>query len=63
MSVKESAFMQYLKGVQDNYNPTQKSLGQDCNIDIFLSFLGSLLNECVFLEIFLQFSLSPPYTK
>ena len=45
------------------YNPGQNSLGQYCNIHIFLSFLVSLLKECVFLEIFLQFSLHPPYTK
>ena len=34
-----------------------------CNIHIFLSFLGSLLKQCTLFEIFLQFSLSPPYTK
>ena len=42
------------------YNPGQKSLGQYCNIHIFL---GSLLKQCIFFEIFLQFSLPPPYTK
>ena len=42
------------------YNPGQKSLGQYCNIHIFL---GSLLKQCIFFEIFLQFSLTPPYTK
>ena len=46
-----------------NYNPGQKSLGQYCNIHIFLSFLGSLLKQCILFEIFLQFSLPPPYTK
>ena len=45
------------------YNPGQKSLGQYCNIHIFLSFLGSLLKQCILFEIFLQFSLPPPYTK
>ena len=45
------------------YNPGQKSSGQYCNIHIFLSFLGSLLKQCIFLEIVLQFSLPPPYTK
>ena len=45
------------------YNPSQKSLGQCCNIHIFLSFLGSLLKQCILFEIFLQFSLPPPYTK
>ena len=44
-------------------NPGQKSLGQYCNIHIFLSFLGSLLKQCILFEIFLQFSLPPPYTK
>ena len=29
----------------------------------FLSFLGSLLKQCILFEIFLQFSLPPPYTK
>ena len=45
------------------YNPGQKSLGQYCNVHIFLSFLGSLLKLCILFEIFLQFSLPPPYTK
>ena len=42
------------------YYPGQKSLRQYCNIHIFL---GSLLKQCIFFEIFLQFSLTPPYTK
>ena len=42
------------------YNPGQKSLGQYCNIHIFLSFLGSLLKQCILFEIFLQFSLPHP---
>ena len=46
-----------------SYNPGQKVLGQYCNIHIFLSFLGSLLKQCILFEIFLQFSLPPPYTK
>ena len=46
-----------------NYNPGQKSLGQNCNIHIFLSFLGFLLKQCILFEIFLQSSLHPPYTK
>ena len=45
------------------YNPGQKSLGQYCNIHIFLSFFGSLLKQCILFEIFLQFSLPPPFTK
>ena len=45
------------------YNPGQKSFGQYCNIHIFLSFLGSLLKQCILFEIFLQFSLPPPDTK
>ena len=45
------------------YNPGQKSLGQYYNMHIFLSFLGSLLKQCIIFEIFLHFSLPPPYTK
>ena len=45
------------------YNPGQKSLEQHYNIIIFLSFLGSLLKQCIILEIFLLFSLPLPYTK
>ena len=45
------------------YNPGQKSLEQHYNILIFLSFLSSLLKQCIILEIFLQFSLPLPYTK
>ena len=30
---------------------------------IFLSFVGSLLKQCIIFEIFLHFSLPPPYTK
>ena len=48
----------------EHYNPGQKSLGQYyCNIHIFRSFLGSLLKQCSLFENFLQFCLSPPYTK
>ena len=50
-------------GKPENYNPGQKSLGQYCNIHIFLSFLGSLLKWCSLLENFLQFSLALPYTN
>ena len=42
-----------------SYNPGQNPLGQDCNIHIFLSFLASLLKQCIVFEIFWQFS-SPP---
>ena len=45
------------------YNPGQKSLGHYCNIHIFLSFLVSVLKQCILFEILLQFSLPPPYTK
>ena len=34
------------------YNPGQKSLGQFYNIHIFLSFLNSLLKQCIIFEIF-----------
>ena len=49
--------------IHHNYNPGQKSLGQYYDIHIFLSFVGSLLKQCILFEIFLQFSLPPPYTK
>ena len=45
------------------YTPGQKSLGQYWNIHIFLLFLGSLLKQYSVFEIFLQFSLPPPYKK
>ena len=51
------------KCVLRTFNHGQKSLGQYCNMHIFPSFLGSLLKQCVIFEIFLQFSLPPPYTK
>ena len=38
-------------------------LGQLCNILFFLSFLGSVIKQCILFEIFLQFFLPPPYTK
>ena len=41
----------------------QKSLGQHCNIQIILSFLGSHLKQCIFFEICLQFSLPPTLYK
>ena len=46
-----------------SYNPGQKSLGQYCNIHIFLSFLGSILKQYIIFKIFLPFSPPPPYTK
>ena len=48
---------------QDSDYPGQKSLGQFCNNHIFLSFLGSLLKQYLLFQIFLHFSLRPPYTK
>ena len=41
------------------YSPGQKSLGQYCNIHIFLSFLASLLKQCILFENFLAV-LPPP---
>ena len=38
-------------------------LGQYCDIHIFLSFVGSLLKQCIPFETLLHFSLPPPYTK
>jgi len=43
------------------YNPGQNSLGQYYNINFFLSFLSSLLKQCILFEILLQFSL--PHRK
>ena len=43
-----------------SYNPGQKSLGQYCNIHIFLSFLGSLLKQCIIFEF--VFAVLPPPT-
>ena len=34
------------------YNPSPYALGQCCNIHIFLSFLGSLLKQCIIFEFF-----------
>ena len=48
---------------RDSDNPGQKSLGLYCNIHISLSFLPSLLKQYIIFEIFLHFSLPPPYTK
>ena len=45
------------------YNPGQKSLRQDSNIRIFLSFLGYLLKLCILFEIFLPFSPPPTLYK
>ena len=40
-----------------------KVLGTVLQYSYFLLFLGSLLKQCSVFEIFLQFSLPPPYTK
>ena len=45
------------------YNPGQKSFGQYCKIHIFLSFLCSLLKQCIIFEMFLQFCVSPTLYK
>ena len=45
---------------QDSDNPGQKCFGQYCNMHIFLSFLGSLIKQCIIFEILLQFSLPHP---
>ena len=49
--------------VKNNLYTCNLSLGEYCNIPIFLSFLGSLLKQCILFGIVLQFSLPPPYTK
>ena len=58
-------FFRMVKYIAGFYNPGQKSSGQYCDIHIFLSFVGSLLKQCILFEIFLQFSPPPPppYTK
>ena len=43
---------------QDSDNPGQTSLGQYSNIHIFLSFLGSLLKQCILPSILVV--LAPP---
>ena len=40
-----------------------KSPWDRCNFHIFLSFLSSLIKQCVVFKIVLHFSLPPPYTK
>ena len=58
IKLKKAIMNLILKGAFNrSYNPGQKSSGQYCNIHIFLSFLGSLLKQCILFEIFLQFSL------
>ena len=53
-------FFRMVKYIAGFYNPGQKSSGQYCDIHIFLSFVGSLLKQCILFEIFLQFSPPPP---
>ena len=36
-----------------NHNPGQKSLGQYCNTNVFLSILGFLLKQCILFRNFL----------
>ena len=45
--------------LKQNYNSGQKSLGQYCNIHIFLSFLASLLKQGILFKIFVAV-LPPP---
>ena len=47
----------HIKMMGSTYNPGQKSLGHYLNIHVFLSFLGSVLKQCIRFEILLQFSL------
>ena len=46
--------------ILSSYNPGKKSLGQYFDLYIVLSFVGSLLKQCMLFEIFLQFSLPHP---
>ena len=43
-----------------SYNPGQKSMGQWRSTHSFLSFLGSLLKQCILCETFSQFSVTHP---
>ena len=54
---------QLFKSLDDHPPPLLSLKVWSRHIFIFLSFLGSLLKQCIFFEIFLQFSLPPPYTK
>ena len=49
--------------ILSSYNPGKKSLGQYFDLYIVLSFVGSLLKQCMLFEIFLQFSLPPSCAK
>ena len=49
--------------ILSSYNPGKKSLGQYFDLYIVLSFVGSLLKQCILFEIFLQFSLPPSCAK
>ena len=48
---------------RDSDSPGQKLFGLYCNMRISLSFLRTPLKQCIIFEIFLHFSLPPPYTK
>ena len=49
--------------LKQNYNSGQKSLGQNCNIHIFLSFPASLLKQCILFKIFVAVLLPPTLYK
>ena len=59
LDTKRLAKGKQLFSLTGSYNRGQKSLGQYCNIHFFLSFLGSLIKQCILFEIFLQFSPQP----
>ena len=62
-SFKENSFLgteALLLPSENSYNPGQKSLGQYCNIHIFLSFLGSLYTVHPFRNFF---AVLPPPTQ
>ena len=46
-----------------NLQSLTKVLGTVLQYSYFLSLLSFLLKQCIIFEIFLQFSLAPPYTK
>ena len=58
--MKKTYFFSPKTGIQTMLD---KSPWDSTAICIFLLFLRSLLKQCIIFEIFLHFSLPPPYTK
>ena len=58
--MKKTDFFPQKSGFRQSW---AKSLGQYCNIHIFLSFLGSLINSASFSKFSCSSPSPPPYTK